>query len=192
MTRAAIYARVSTESQDNALQLTDLRAYCERNGWTATEYTEKASSVKRRPVFERMLADAKAGKVDVILVWRLDRFARSIKDFVDTTLLLDTWKVRLISTTESVDTGDVNPFAEFQRGLLALLAQLERKIIIARVRAGIAEAKRQGKHCGRSKSVWRRDEAIRMRSEGMSWRAIARVLEVPVTSVRRAVPKAVK
>ncbi len=189
---AAIYARVSTEDQSNALQLTDLRGYCERNGWTAIEYTEKASSVKRRPVFERMLADAKAGKVDVILVWRIDRFARSMKDFVDTTLLLDTWKVRLISTTESVDTGDANPFAEFQRGLLALLAQLERKIIIARVRAGIAEAKRQGKHCGRPKLIWRRDEAVRLRAEGLSWRAISRVLEVPMASVRRAVPKAIK
>lgn len=187
----ACYARVSTQEQSNALQLTDLRAYCERNGWAPTEYTEKASSVKRRPVFERMLADAKAGRVDVILVWRIDRFARSIKDFVDTTLLLDTWKVRLISTTESVDTGDANPFAEFQRGLLALLAQLERKIIIARVNAGIAEAKRQGKHCGRPKLIWRRDEAIRLKAEGMSWRAIARVLEVPMSSVRRAVLKPV-
>lgn len=185
----ACYARVSTQEQSNALQLTDLRAYCERNGWIATEYTEKASSVKRRPVFERMLADAKAGRVDVILVWRIDRFARSIKDFVDTTLLLDTWKVRLISTTESVDTGDANPFAEFQRGLLALLAQLERKIIIARVNAGIAEAKRQGKHCGRPRRIFSRDKAAEMRAEGMSWRAIAKALEIPFSTLRGGVRK---
>src|SRR6266487_4215646 len=117
---AAIYARVSTEDQNEAMQLRDLRSYAKRMGWAAIEYVEKESSVKRRPIFERMLADAKARKVDVILVWRIDRFARSMKDFVNTTLQLDAWKVRLISTTESVDTGDANPFAEFQRGLLAL------------------------------------------------------------------------
>jgi putative DNA-invertase from lambdoid prophage Rac len=120
------------------MQLTDLRAYAKRMGWKTIEYVEKESSVKRRPVFQQMLDDAKSGKVKIILVWRIDRFARSMKDFVFTTLQLREWRVRLISTTESVDTGDENPFAEFQRGLLALLAQLERKIIVARVNAGIA------------------------------------------------------
>src|ERR1700733_4654440 len=96
-----------------------------------------------------MIEDARKGRVNVILVWRIDRFARSMKDYVNVTLDLYQQKVRLISITENVDTGDENPFAEFQRGLLALLAQLERKIIVARVTAGIAEARRQGKHCGR-------------------------------------------
>jgi Resolvase, N terminal domain len=78
------------------------------------------------------------------------------------TLDLYQWKVRLISVT------DKNPFVEFQRGMLALLAQLERRIIVARVNAGIAEAKRQGKHYGHPKKVFRRDEAMRMRAEGRS------------------------
>lgn len=183
---AAIYARVSTEDQNCGLQLTDLRRYVQRMEWKPVEYVEKESSVKRRPIFERMIADAKAGKVDVILVWRIDRFARSMKDFVTLTLQLDAAKVRLISITENVDTGDENPFAEFQRGLLALLAQLERKIIITRVRAGMAEAKRQGKHCGRPKRVFRRDLVAELRAKGMSWRAIALELGVPVATVRRA------
>src|SRR5262245_6933013 len=105
---AAVYARVSTEEQRYDLQLTDLHGHCDRNGWTAIEYVEKASSVKRRPAFERMLKDAQAHKFEVILVWRIDRWARSMKDFVDTTLLLHEWKVRLISITENVDTGDEN------------------------------------------------------------------------------------
>ena len=65
-------------------------------------------------------------------------------------------------------TGDQNPFAEFQRGLLALLAQLERRIIVARVNAGIAEARRKGKHCGRPKRIFRRDEAIALKANGLS------------------------
>lgn len=107
--RAAIYARVSSEDQKLDMQLRDLREYATRQGWTATEYLEKESSIKKRPVFERMLDEARAGRVAVILVWRIDRFARSMKDFVTITLQLDSWKVRLSSITESVDTGDVNP-----------------------------------------------------------------------------------
>lgn len=170
------------------MQLHDLRKFAVREEAEAVfEYIEKASSVKHRPVFEQMLTDARAGKFEAIAVWRIDRFARSMKDFVNITLQLDSWHVRLISVTERVDTSDLNPFAEFQRGLLALLAQLERKIIVARVNAGVAEAKRQGKHCGRPVKVFRRDIAVSLRSGGMSWRKIALQLGVPFTTVRTAV-----
>lgn len=189
---AAIYARVSTAEQSNDMQLHDLRAYAKRMDWPAIEYVEKESSVKKRPIFERMLADARAGKVNVILVWRIDRFARSMKDYVLITLDLYQQRVRLISVTESVDTGDENPFAEFQRGLLALLAQLERRIIVARVNAGIAEAQRKGKHCGRPRKIFRRDEALALKRGGMSLRKIAARLGVPLTTIVRgleSVPK---
>jgi|ERR1017187_9962009 DNA invertase Pin-like site-specific DNA recombinase len=185
-TICAIYARVSTEEQSNEMQLTDLRAYAKRQGWSAVEYVEKESSVKKRPVFQRMLDDVKHGKVQVILVWRIDRFARSMKDFVLTTLQLREWKVRLISTTENVDTGDENPFAEFMRGLLALLAQLERKIIVARVNAGIAQARRDGKHCGRPKRIFSRPEALALQKQGLGLRAIADKLGVHFSTVSRA------
>jgi DNA invertase Pin-like site-specific DNA recombinase len=201
-TVAAIYARVSTQDQNNDLQLTDLRAYAARQGWRVYEYQEKESSVKKRPVFLQMLDDAKAGKVNVILVWRIDRFARSMKDFVMTTLQLNDWRVRLISVTESVDTGDNNPFAEFQRGLLALLAQLERKIIVARVNAGVAQYKadyaagrigkdkhsKSGKDlaAGRPKKIFRRDEMIKLRRKGLSIRAIGSELGIAHTTVADA------
>src|SRR6266571_7000891 len=74
---AALYARVSKKEQNEAMQLYDLRAYVARMEWESVEYIEKESSVKRRPVFERLLRDAKAGKINVILVWRIDRWARS-------------------------------------------------------------------------------------------------------------------
>jgi DNA invertase Pin-like site-specific DNA recombinase len=184
---AAIYVRVSTEKQDYALQLHDLRNYAKRMGWQTIEYAEKESSVKRRPVFQAMLEDARRGKLQAILVWRIDRFARSMKDYVMTTLDLYEWKVRLISVTENVDTGDNNPFAEFQRGLLALLAQLERKIIVARVNAGLAEAKRQGKTFGRPRKIFRRDEAMRLKAEGKSIREIAKLLGVSKSIAHRAI-----
>ena len=184
--RVAIYARVSTKQQENAMQVTDLRNYAARQRWEAILYLEKASSVKHRPVFEQLLRDAQAGKVSVILVWRIDRFARSMRDFVNVTLQLATWKVRLVSVTEAVDSGNENPFARFMLGLLALLAELERNIIVERVRAGVAEAKRQGKHCGRPRRVFRRDEAARLRAGGMSWRAIERKLGVPQATIRLA------
>lgn len=191
---AALYVRVSKEEQKLGMQLHALRAYAKRMEWNTVEYEEKESSVKKRPVFQRMLEDARQGKFQVILLWRIDRWARSMQDFVNTTLLLHQQRVRLISTTENVDTGDDNPFAEFQIGLLALLAQLERKIIVARVTAGVAEAKRQGKHCGRPVRIWRRDEALKMRDQGMSLRAIAAKLVLPLSTVvnglKRGVPKA--
>lgn len=146
---AALYLRVSTLEQDYQFQRQDLLAYATRMGWETVEYAEKESSVKVRPIFNRMIEDAKQGKIAVILVWRIDRFARSMKDFVLTTLALHQHKVRLISVTENVDTGDENPFAEFQRGLLALLSQLERKIIVARVKAGIQYAKEHGTKSGK-------------------------------------------
>ena len=184
--KAAIYARVSTKDQHCEMQLTDLRRYAARHEWEVVEYVEKASSVKHRPVFERMLADARAGKVDCVLVWRIDRFARSMRDFVNITLELAARKVRLISSTENVDSGNDNPFAKFMLGLLALLAELERNIIVERVRAGVAEAKRQGKHCGRPRVVFRRDHALELREAGVSWREIARRLDVDQTTIRRA------
>lgn len=169
------------------MQLHDLRKYAERQGWQATEYAEKESSVKKRPVFQRMLADARAGRIDAILVWRIDRFARSMKDYVLTTLDLYEQKVRLISVTENVDTGDQNPFAEFQRGLLALLAQLERRIIVARVNAGLDEARRQGKRFGRPKKIFRRDEALALKAQGKSVREIAKLLGISKSIAHRAV-----
>ena len=168
------------------MQLTDLRKYVARMEWESVEYLEKASSVKHRPVFEEILREAKAGKIDVLLVWRSDRFARSMKDFVNITLQLKEWRVRLISATENVDSGDDNPFAKFMIGLLALLAELERNIIVERVRAGVAEAQRQGKHCGRPQKIFHRDQAAKLRKQGMSWRAIAAQLQVSMSTVRDA------
>ena len=155
-----------------------------------------------------MLADARAGKVKAILVWSIDQFVRSMKEYVLVTLDMYRNKVRLISVTENVDTGDENPFAEFHCGLLQLLAQLERNVLVSHVNAGIAKSSREysggrigkDKHTksgkdlphGRPKKIFRRDEVFRLRALNppMSFRKIAAQLGVSVGAVQLEIKKA--
>jgi putative DNA-invertase from lambdoid prophage Rac len=188
--KAAIYARVSTEDQKYELQLTELREYCQRQAWDRVEYTEKASSVKRRPEFERLMADARLKKFDVVIVWKVDRFGRSIQDFLKNVLTLDSFGIRFLAVTQSIDTNKKDPMSKFVLGLFGLLAEFEHDMIVERTLAGVAEAKRQGKHCGRPKRVFRRDQAMELRKQGLSWRAIAAKMGVSFMTVQRAVTKA--
>jgi DNA invertase Pin-like site-specific DNA recombinase len=182
--RVAIYARVSTKQQEYEMQLTELRAYALRAGWDVVEYTEKASSVKHRPEFERMMEDARLRKFQIVLVWKVDRFGRSLQDFLRNVLLLDSFGVRFIAATQAIDTDKRDPMAKFVLGLFGLLAEFERGMIVERTRAAVAEAQRQGKHCGRPRRVFRRDDVVRLRDvDGLSWRAIATRLDVPVMTV---------
>lgn len=183
--RVAIYARVSTKDQKTDMQLTELREYVKRAGWEASEYLETASSVKRRPVFDCMLADARSRKFELILVWKIDRFARSMKQFVDVCLALSAHGVGVQAVTQNISTNRTDPMSQFVVGLFALLAELERNIIVERTKAGVAEARRQGKHCGRPPKVYQRDRARELRDGGMSWRAIARELGIPQSTVRK-------
>lgn len=182
-TTAAIYARVSTADQKNDMQFTELRAYCDRIGWQVVEYAEKMSSVKKRPVLEKLLADARLRKFDVCVVWKIDRFARSMKQFTDNVLLLDQAGIRFVAPTQGIDTDKQSPTGRFLMQILAAFAELERNMIVERVRAGVAEAKRQGKHCGRPKRIFRRDAVLDLRKQGLSLRAIARTLGLPLTTV---------
>jgi len=185
----AIYARVSTKRQEYEMQLTELRAYAERAGWETIEYTEKVSSVKHRPEFERLMEDARLRKFQIVLVWKVDRFGRSLKDFLNNVLLLDSFGIRFISATQAIDTNKHDPMAKFVLGLFGLLAEFEHGMIVERVKAGVAEAKRQGKHCGRPPRVFRRDRVAEMRAQGRSWREIAWELKLPLTTVRQSVRK---
>jgi DNA invertase Pin-like site-specific DNA recombinase len=187
--RIAIYARVSTQDQHCELQLSELRAYCQRWGWTdIAEYVEKASGKagQKRPALEQLLADARLKKVDVVLVWKIDRFGRSVQEFVERVRALADVGVRFIAPNQGIDTDQHSPAGRLLMHVLAAIAEFERDLIQERVRAGVAEAKRQGKHCGRPKKVFRRDEAQKLRAEGLSWRAIARRLGVPQATIRLA------
>ena len=106
---AAIYARVSTLDQDHDMQTHELREYAARMGWTVVEYTEKVSSVKKRPQLERLMADASLRKFDIVIVWRLDRFARSLPQLLENVRQLDAAGVRFICSAQGIDTDQRNP-----------------------------------------------------------------------------------
>ena len=185
-TIAAIYARVSSLDQDYSMQLTEVRAYAERMGWAVVEYAEKMSAAKKRPVLAKLMDDARLKKIDIVLVWKLDRFGRSVSNIIENILQLDSFGVRLIAVTQGIDTDQKSPASRLMIHVLAAVAEFERSMIIDRVRSGMAEAKRAGKHCGRPAPIWNRDEARQLRDAGLSWRVIAARIGQPEASIRRA------
>jgi len=181
--KAAIYARVSTKIQDYEMQLTELRSYAARAGWEIVEYVEKASSVKKRPAFDRLIADAKLRKFEAVLVWKLDRFARSISKLVEHVTLFDSLSIRFVCVTQGIDTHLQNAGGRMFMQILGVFAEFERNLIVERVTAGVAEAKKRGVHCGRKPRIFRRDEAVRLRKSGMSFRKIAKQMGLPTQTV---------
>jgi len=194
-TRAVTYARVSTDDQRCDLQLYEVREYAARMGWEiSAEYVDKGVSgtKKDRPALNRLLKDAASKKFDTVLVWKLDRFGRSLAHLIQNLETLDASGVRFIATTQAIDTDNGSPMGRFLLHLFGALAQFERALIVERVRSGVAAAQRRGVHCGRPAKVFRRDEVVRLRSENVSWTKIAALLEVPVGTARAALRKARK
>jgi putative DNA-invertase from lambdoid prophage Rac len=181
---AAIYARVSTLDQNCDMQLRDLREYCQHRGWKATEYVDTGISGAQtsREQLDRLMADARRRKVDVVICWRFDRFARSARHLLNTLEEFQSLGIAFVSHRESVDT--TSPMGKLLFTIVAALAEMERAILIERVRAGVAAAKARGKSCGRPRKVFRRDTAIDMRRLGYSWRKISEMLNVPVSTLR--------
>jgi putative DNA-invertase from lambdoid prophage Rac len=185
--KAAIYARVSTVGQDYEMQLSELRSYAGRADWEVVEYLEKASSVKTRPVFDRLLADARLRKFEAVLVWKLDRFARSISQLVDNVALFDSLSIRFVCVTQGIDTHLQNAGGRMFMQILGVFAEFERNLIVERVRAGVAEAQKRGVHCGRKPRIFHRDEAMRLRGQGLSFRKIAVQMGLPTQTVVDAI-----
>jgi putative DNA-invertase from lambdoid prophage Rac len=188
--RAAIYARVSTTDQTCALQLRELRIYVKARGWKlAGEYVDTGWSGTKasRPELDRIMRDARARKTDCIVVWKLDRWGRSVANLLSSLQELKGMGVRWIATTQNLDTDETNPSGRLLLWILAAIAEFERAMIQERVKAGVAAAKARGVHCGRPRKVFQRGRALELRALGFSWRAIARELGVPPITVRRAV-----
>jgi DNA invertase Pin-like site-specific DNA recombinase len=186
--RAAIYARVSTKlkGQDTENQLLQLREYCVRQAWQITEEYVDHESAKTgdRAAFKRLFADATQRKFDVVLVWALDRFTREgvLETFTYIEKLRE-FKVSFESYTEA-HFRTTGPAGELMLAVAAWIAKQERLRISERTKAGIERARREGKHCGRPRRVFRRDEVAQLRDvERLSWRAIAERLGVPVSTV---------
>jgi putative DNA-invertase from lambdoid prophage Rac len=185
--RTAFYVRVSTVDQNCSMQLAELKEYCARRGWHLVgEYVDTGWSGAKasRPELDRLMSDAR--RFDAVLVWKLDRWGRSLIHSVQRIQELASLGIRFLAVTQNIDTGDDNPMARFLLNIFASFAEFEREMIRERVACGLRSAKAKGKRLGRPKRVFRRDEALRLRSEGMSWRAISRQLHIPVSTLRCA------
>jgi DNA invertase Pin-like site-specific DNA recombinase len=167
--RIAFYARVSTTDQNCELQLRELRAYAAARKWKIhAEYVDTGWSGAKasRPELNRLMADARKRRFDAVLVWKLDRWGRSVADSIKSIQELVSLGVRFVAVTQNIDTDESNPMARFLLHIMAAFAELEREMIRERVVAGVKAARANGKARGRPKRVFRRDEAVRLRGEG--------------------------
>jgi len=186
ITRAGLYARVSTGDQRTLpLQIRDLKKYTNSRGWEIVhQIQEVGSGAQLRQKRELLLKAAKQREIDVIIVWRLDRWGRSVADLVNTLTELNELKVGFISLAEALDFTTATGRA--MAGLLVVFAEFERDLLRERVKAGIAEARKQGRPHGRPKTVaYQTDKIKALFSKGLSKSEIAKKLEIGRTSVRR-------
>jgi DNA invertase Pin-like site-specific DNA recombinase len=151
MLRAGLYARVSTNDQQTlAMQNRAMREYAARRGWTvALQVREVNSDAVRREAREKLLEAARRRQIDVVLVWRLDRWGRSVTDLLATLQELEHLGVGFVSLTEALDL--TTPAGRAMAGLLAIFAEFEREVLRERTRAGLAHARESGKRLGRPK-----------------------------------------
>ena len=186
MFRAGLYARVSTHDQKTLpLQMRAMREYAANRGWTiAVQMKEVGSGASERELREELLAAARRREIDVVLVWRLDRWGRSLVDLVVTLKELAELGVAFVSLTEALDL--TTPTGRAMAGLLSVFAAFEHEVLRERIRAGIAEARLQGKHFGRPLTAAKKAGQIRkLYGAGVSKAEIARRLDIGRTSVRR-------
>ncbi len=171
------------------MQLDDLRRFAGQRLGRAYEYVDVGVSgtQRRRPQLDALLKDAHKRLFDVVLVWKFDRFARSVKHLVDSLEEFRALGIDFISYTEGIDT--TTPSGELLFHIMGAVAQFERDLIAERVRAGIAHARALGKHIGRPRALIDSERVIALRREGKSLRSIARSLAVPVSRVRRTLTK---
>jgi DNA invertase Pin-like site-specific DNA recombinase len=182
--KAALYARVSTslkyERQNPENQLLPLREFCGRRGWEITrEYVDNISAVKKRPEYDRMLADARRHRFDTILVVKLDRIFRSTDEFVRVVRCLNHWRIRFLCTDQPIDTDRNDPSGQLLMHIIAAVAEFERSLISERVKAGIARTRAQGKKWGgRQTKAIDVNEVRRLRHEGYSLTRIGTLVGV--------------
>ncbi len=187
---AAIYARVSTahNGQDPRMQTRELKEYCQRRGWKlAGEYVDVGISGARekRPELDRLMADAHRRRFDAVVVWRFDRFARSVSHLLRA---LETFKalgIEFVSLCEQMDTS--TPTGKMVFTVLGAVAELERSLIAERVRAGLRNARAKGKRLGRPPVGVDATRISDLRRRGTSWAKIATLLDISRTTAQRAI-----
>jgi DNA invertase Pin-like site-specific DNA recombinase len=185
--RIALYARVSTSNgqQDPEMQLRELREYAKRRELIIIgEYVDRISGSKdSRPALNQLMADARRRKFDAVLVWKLDRFGRSLRHLVNAIAELEAVGVAFISFRDNLDLSTSSGRLMFQ--IIGAMAEFERSLIVERVKAGIRNARAKGKKLGRPRAEIRGSEIDALRASGASWRAIAKEMGVGVGTVHR-------
>jgi DNA invertase Pin-like site-specific DNA recombinase len=182
MKKAAIYARVSTHNGQNPeMQLDELRAYCKKRGWdVAGEFVDKGISgaKEHRPALDRLLSLCRKRTIDAVVVYRYDRFARSLRQLVNALEEFRALGIDFLSLHEGTDTSTPNGRLVF--GIFASIAECERELIRDRVRSGLAAARRKGKRLGRPRVAVDIAKIRCLRAEGASWPTIAKKLGIGV------------
>jgi DNA invertase Pin-like site-specific DNA recombinase len=182
--RAILYARVSTtDKQDPEMQLAELREYVFRRGWElgGTFVDRTSGSRESRPALDEVMSLCQQRKADIVVVWRLDRLGRSLKHLVNILAEWETLGVAFISLRDNLDL--TTPSGKLMFHVIGAMAEFERALIQERVKAGLAQAKREGRCGGRPKRVWRltTERRVRqLRNNGKSWQDISREMRIPV------------
>ena len=189
--RVALYARVSTSNgkQDPEMQLAEMREYAGRRGWEIIgEYTDQgiSGSQESRPELNRLMTDVHRRRFDSVLVWKIDRFGRSLKHLVNALADLGAYGVAFISLRDNLDLSTPSGRLMFQ--IIGAMAEFERSLIQERVRAGLRNAQAKGKILGRPRRVVDSSRVSSLRAAGASWRAIAKELGVGLATIHRTSP----
>jgi DNA invertase Pin-like site-specific DNA recombinase len=184
--RVAIYARVSTTNhgQDASLQTGEMRQFAEARGWKlADEYVDHgvSGSTDSRPELNRLMADAKRRKFDVVLVWKLDRFGRSLRHLVNALAEFESLGIAFVSLGDNLDLSTASGRLMFN--IIGAMAEFERELIRERVKAGMKNAKAKGARIGRPRVAVDAARIAVLRASGLSWPKIARQLGVSVATV---------
>ena len=176
--KAALYTRVSTFDQHPEMQRQELVEYVKRRGWSLyKEYSDKGISgtKEHRPALDALLEDCRRKRIDVVVVWKFDRFARSLKQLLNALELFRTLGIAFVSCTEAIDTS--LPHGEMLFQIIGAIAQWERSLIVERVRAGLQHARSQGKRLGRPPlRVLTRNDVAELRKERARTKAPFRTL----------------
>jgi DNA invertase Pin-like site-specific DNA recombinase len=193
MKQAAFYVRVSTPEQNPQTQLRELREYAQRRGLTVPqehEYVDHGfgGAKARRPALERMLEDARRRRFDLLIVWSCDRIARSTKHFLQVLDELDSCDVQFVSLREAFDTSGALGRAFL--GIVAVLGEMERALLIERVRSGMARARAEGRQIGRARLDVNREQVVQDRRSGMSLTQVAKKHGISRASVCRLMKEA--
>ena len=185
MKRAALYVRVSSVDQNVETQLCDLRPFAAARGFEiVAEYTDTISGSKaKRPGLDQLMSDARRGKFDIVMVWAFDRMARSVKHFLELLDELNHLNIALISFRENIDTS--GPLGRAMIVIVGAIAELERSLIVERVKAGMRRARLEGRQIGRARLDVNREQIVLDRRDGQSLTTVAQKHGISRASVCR-------